>query len=173
MKLTACNCIVLIGVTLVPVGLLHFSPSMVQAQVWPVAPPPMTSVPTTANAQRNALSNLRSRVKWLQNATRTASNYQTGAADMLWQQFQFLRGSYHAFTMTLTPQQANYGANEWAELGAGLDIIQEAFTNYQSDLAQGRLPGLALNDLCHVLQDASNVWLQELNRDCSRLQVGW
>ena len=152
---------------------LQLSPSAVQGQVWPVAPPPMNSVPTTANAQRNALSNLRSRVRWLQNATRSAPNYQTGAADMLWQQFQFLRASYNTFTMTLNPQQVNYGANEWAELSSGLDIIQEAFTNYQDDLGQGRLPGLALNDLCRVLQQASNVWLQELNQDCARLQVGW
>ena len=75
--------------------------------------------------------------------------------------------------MTLNPQQASYGANDWTELNAGLDIIQEAFANYQDDLAQGRLPGLALNDLGRVLQESSGVWLQELNRDCARLRVGW
>jgi hypothetical protein len=149
---------------------LQLSPNPVPAQVWP---PPMVSAANLSSAQRNALSNLRSRVKWLQNATRSASSYRTGAAEMLWQQFQFLRGSYNAFTTTLNPQQANYGANDWAELNAGLDIIGEAFTNYQDDLAQGRLPTLALNDLCRVLQQASNVWLQELNKDCARLQVGW
>lgn len=152
---------------------LPFTPTEAQAQFWPGTPPSMIPVATTSTAQRNALSNVRSRVRWLQNATRSASNYRTGAADMLWQQFQFLRGSYSAFLTTLNPQQASYGANEWAELNAGLDIIQQAFTNYQDDLAQGRLPSMALNDLCHVLQEASSVWLQELNRDSSRLQVGW
>ena len=172
MKLKTAISVVTFGL-LVLVADLQLSPTAVQAQVWPYAQPPMNAVPTTGNAQRNALSNLRSRVRWLQNATRTAPNYQTGGADMLWQQFQFLRASYNTFTMTLNPQQASYGANEWAELSAGLDIIQEAFTNYQDDLSQGRLQSLALNDLCRVLQQASNVWLQELNQDCARLQVGW
>ncbi len=152
---------------------IEFSPSVVRAQFWPGTPPPMVTGPNPSSAQRNALNNVRSRVKWLQNATRSAPSYRTGAAEMLWQQFQFLRGSYNAFTTTLFPQQLSYGANDWAELNAGLDIIQEAFTNYQDDLAQGRLPTLALNDLCSVLQQASTVWLQELNKDCSRLQVGW
>src|SRR5438045_2000380 len=102
-------------------GDLQFSTKTAHAQVWPVAQPPMMGVAATANAQRNALNNVRSRVKWLQNATRTASNYRSGPAEMLWQQFQYLRGSYGAFTVTLNPQQASYGANDWAELSAGLD----------------------------------------------------
>jgi hypothetical protein len=170
MRFKTVVCAAALGLFALPID-LPLLPTPVQAQVWQVAPP-MSAVPTTANAQRNALSNLRSRVRWLQNATRSAANYQTGAAEMLFQQFQFLRASYNAFTTTLNSQQASYGANEWAELGAGLDIIQEAFTNYQDDLAQGRLPGLALNDLCRVLQQASSLWLQELNQDCARLQVG-
>jgi hypothetical protein len=163
---------VTLGLLVLCIG-MQVSPNVVRAQFWPGTPPTMVTGPNPSSAQRNALNNVRSRVKWLQNATRSASSYRTGAAEMLWQQFQFLRGSYNAFTMTLYPQQASYGANEWAELNAGLDIIQEAFTNYQNDLAQGRLPTLALNDLCSVLQQASTVWVQELNRDCSRLQVGW
>jgi len=163
---------VILGLGVLIVG-LRLSPNLIQAQVWPGTLPPMVSAPKHPSAQRNALNNVRSRVKWLQNATRSAPSYRTGAAEMLWQQLQFLRASYNAFTTTLYPQQASYGANEWAELNAGLDIIQEAFTNYQDDLAQGRLPTLALNDLCSVLQQASTVWLQELNKDCARLQVGW
>ena len=62
---------------------------------------------------------------------------------------------------------------EIAELGAGLDIIQEAFTNYRDDLAAGRSPAVALNDLCQVLGKAASVWLQELNKDAARLRVGW
>ena len=172
MKLKTIACAVTFGLLVLSVG-VELSSNVVRAQFWPGTPPPMVTGPNPSSAQRNALNNVRSRVKWLQNATRSAPSYRTGAAEMLWQQFQFLRGSYNAFTMTLYPQQASYGANEWAELNAGLDIIQEAFTNYQDDLAQGRLPTLALNDLCSVLQQASNVWLQELNKDCARLQVGW
>jgi len=172
MKLKTITYGVSFGLLILTVG-LEFSQSVVRAQFWPGTPPAMISAPNLASAQRNALSNLRSRVKWLQNATRSATSYKTGAAEMLWQQFQFLRGSYNAFTTTLSPQQASYGANEWAELNAGLDIIQEAFANYQDDLVQGRLPGLALNDLGRVLQQSTNVWLQELNKDCARLRVGW
>jgi hypothetical protein len=127
--------------------------------------------PTTANAQRNALSAVRSQVGWLQNATRSAPGYGSQGAAMLWQQFQTLRSVYSGFTMTLNPQQAADGANEFAELAGGLNIIQEAFTNYQDDLA--RLVSVALNDLCLVLNQAAAVWLQELNQDCASLNVGW
>jgi hypothetical protein len=130
-------------------------------------------VPTTPSAQRNALNAVRSQVGWLQNATRSAPGYVGTGADMLWQQFQQLRGAYNGFTMTLNPQQVAYGANELAELSAGLDILQEAFANYQDDLANGRSDRLALNDLCQVLQQGSQVWLQQLNRNCSKIRVGW
>lgn len=130
------------------------------------------AVPTTPTAQRSALNSVRSQVRWLQNATRTASDY-NGGAGMVWQQFQYLRGAYNNLTMTLTPQQQGYGANELAELSSGLDVLQEAFTNYQNDVAGGRSAAMALNDLCQVLGQAAGVWLQELNQDCSNLRVGW
>jgi hypothetical protein len=153
---------------------LPLSPHPGWSQVpWPGAPGPMTPIPTTPNSQRNALSNVRSRVSWLQNATRSAPSYANNGAQMLWQQFQSLRESYSTFTQTLNAQQAAYGGNELAELGAGLDIIQEAFNNYQDDLASGRYPATAMSDLCQVLQEASAAWLQELNQDCARLRVGW
>jgi hypothetical protein len=151
---------------------LGFSPTEARAQSWLGTPSTMVPAPTTSMAQRNALSNVRARARWLQNATRTASNFRTGAAEMLWQQFQFLRASYNGFLTTLNLQQANNGANQWAELNAGLDIIQQAFSNFQDDLAQGRLPSMALNDLSQVLQDASSIWLQELNQVSSQLRVG-
>jgi hypothetical protein len=135
------------------------------------APPPNIPPPTTPDAQRNALNNLKSRVDWLQNATRTAGNYNNGVG-LVWEQFQYLRGSYDAFTATLNPQQHANGANELAELSAGLDILQESFTNYQNDVAGGRSADAALAELCQVLRQAAGVWLQELNKDSARLQVG-
>ena len=135
------------------------------------APPPNIPPPTTPDAQRNALSNLRARVDWLQNATRTAGNYDNGVG-LVWQQFQYLRASYDAFTATLNPQQHANGANELAELSAGLDILQESFTNYQNDVAGGRSADAALAELCQVLRQAARVWLQELNKNCARLGVG-
>ncbi len=130
-------------------------------------------VPTTPDAQRNALNTVHNQVNWLQNATRTAPNYGPQGQDNLWQQFQSLRGAYGEFKRTLTPQQLNQGANAFAEIDAGLDIIQEAFSNYQDDLAGGRAGTTALRDLCSVLREGSQVWWQELNRVCSRLRVGW
>ena len=119
------------------------------------------------------MSAVRSRVAWLQNATRTAPSYATGADGLVWQQFQLLRGAYQAFTMTLNPQQAANGANDLAELASGLDILQEAFSNYQDDVANGRDQSAALRDMCQVLRQAAGVWLQEFNKDCSRLRAGW
>jgi hypothetical protein len=129
--------------------------------------------PTTPDAQRNAMTSVQGQVAWLQNATRTASSYNTGSVDLVWSQFQELRNAYNSFTTTLNPQQKAYGANDLAELSAGLDIIQEAFTNYQDDIASGRSAGLALRDMCQVLNQAAGIWLQEFKKDCGRLRVGW
>lgn len=145
---------------LVPLGVCAQPP-------WPMASP------TTPTAQRNALNTVRSQIDWLQNATRTAPSYATGAYDLVWQRFQAVRGAYSAFTATLTPQQSAAGANELAELDAGLDILQEAFTNYQHDVAAGRSSSSALTDLCHVLSEAAGVWLREFDRDAQHLHVGW
>jgi hypothetical protein len=123
-------------------------------------------------AQRAALNDVRAQVGWLQNATRTASRYPSGV-DMLWQQFQALRNSYVNFSLTLTPGQISAGANDLAELSAGLDILQESFSNYQGDLANGRAPATALAELCQILREASRVWLQEFNQDSSRLRIGY
>jgi hypothetical protein len=147
-------------------------PRASRAQVWPYGAPPPIQVPTTPSARRGALNSVRSQARWLQNATRTVSD-NNGGAGLVWQQFQYLRGTYSSLTMTLTQQQQASGANELAELSAGLDILQEAFTNYQNDVASGRPSAIALNDLCEVLRQATAVWLQELNQDCARLRVGW
>lgn len=129
--------------------------------------------PTTPDAQRNALNTVRSQVNWLQNATRTSPSYGEAGYGNLWSQFEALRGAYNGLTQTLNPQQLARGANDLAELGAGLDIIQEAFTNYQEAVAAGQSPTAALRDTCQILREASQVWLRELNNRCARLRVGW
>jgi hypothetical protein len=136
------------------------------AAQWPFPPA------TTPDAQRNALNAVRAQVNWLHNATRTASSYGAQGYGNVWQAFQDMRQTYNAFKQTLTQQQAAYGANNFAELDAGLDIIQEAFTNYQDDVAAGQSVGMALAEMCRVLRQASSLWLQELNKTCSRLRVG-
>ena len=91
----------------------------------------------------------------------------------IWQEFQLLREAYNLFTTTLTPTQLQHGANDLAELNAGLDILQEAFGNYQQDLAAGRSMAAAFHNLCQVLARGSRVWEQELVKVGTRLRVGW
>jgi hypothetical protein len=91
---------------------------------------------------------------------------------MLFRQFQRVRLAYEACVRTLNQKQLAQGANEVAELSAGLDIIQEAFTNYHDDISAGRATSAAFNDLCQILQDASSVWVAQLNQNSSRLQIG-
>ncbi len=124
-------------------------------------------------AQRSAQTTVQAQVTWFQNSTRTASNYGAGGYGTVWQQFQMLQGAFNAFKATLTQQQLSGGANELAELDAGLGILGEAFSNYQQDVADGQSSVSAFNNMCQVLRQASGVWLQEFNSNCSRLRVGW
>jgi hypothetical protein len=150
------------------------SSSLLHGQApWNYGPPPGGPTPNTPMAQRSAQQAVQSQVNWFQNSTRTASNYGDGGYGQVWQQFQVLRGAYGAFKGTLSQQQVNAGANELAELDGGLDILQEAFSNYQQEVAAGQSSASAFNNMCQVLYQASGVWLQEFNRDCSRLRVGW
>ncbi len=128
--------------------------------------------PTTPDAQRNALSAVKAQFNWLQNATRTASNFGAQGYDNVWRTFQAARATYEVLKSTLTSQQLTYGANDLAELDAGLDIIQEAFAYYQADLAAGQSVSNALRNMSRVLRQSSDVWLRELNKTCSRLRVG-
>jgi hypothetical protein len=148
-------------------GMIILSPLLSFAQ-WPFAPGPVTP-----QAQRNALGALRSQIKFFQNTTRTAPNYGPAGYDNVLSQFEALRGAYNAFKQTLNPSQLQKGANALAELDAGLDIINEAFTNYQNDVAAGREARTALREMCEVLRAAVQVWAQELDKTCSRLRVGF
>lgn len=80
--------------------------------------------------------------------------------------------SYVALTQTLTPRQSAYGANDLAELNTGLDILEEAFTDYQEDVAAGRPAGSALAKMCQALREGSSLWLQEMNKTSFRLKIG-
>ena len=60
-----------------------------------------------------------------------------------------------------------------AELDSGLDIIQEAFTDYQTAVANGQSDSSAFANMCQVLNEAMGVWGQEFKQDCRQLRVGW
>ena len=65
-----------------------------------------------------------------------------------------------------------FGANDLGEMDAGLDILQDAFCNYEQDIADGRLLGPALNKMCQAVRQGSDLWLQELKRKAARLRIG-
>jgi len=129
--------------------------------------------PTNPMAQRNAQSLVFNQVSWFQNATRTASSYTGNGYGQLVQQFQTVRDQYGGFKSTLNPQQLTSGANQLAELDSGLDIIQEAFTDYQNAVANGQSNYSAFTNMSRVLNQAMGVWVQEFRRDCGQLRVGW
>jgi hypothetical protein len=151
---------------LVSLGALYANLVCAQAP-WPFAPP------TTPMAQRNAMNLVLNQINWFQNATRTASSRSNNGYGLLTQQFQAVRDQYAGFKSTLNPQQLSSGANQLAELDAGLDIIQEAFADYQSGVANGQSTYTALANMCRVLNEAIGVWAQEFKQDCRQLQVGW
>jgi hypothetical protein len=84
-----------------------------------------------------------------------------------------VRAQYNGFKSTLTPQQLASSTNQLAELDAGLDIIQEAFTDYQTAVANGQSSNTTSANLRQVLNKSIRIWTQELKQDCRQLRVGW
>jgi hypothetical protein len=129
--------------------------------------------PQTPMAQRNALNTVLSSVSWLQSATRSAPSFATGGYGLVFQRFGVVRAEYSGLKSTLTEQQLTAGANQVAELDAGLDIIEQAFTDYQTEVANGQSSLSALHNMCQVVNKAIGLWARELKRDCRQLRVGW
>ncbi len=154
-----------------PLGLMLLAastPRVAHAQFVPLPP-----AQTTPMAQRNAMNLVQNQMRWFQNACGTASSYVGGGAPLLQQQFQAVCGQYANFKSTLTPQQLNSGANMVAELDAGLEIIQEAFGDYDTAIANGQSPASAYSNLRQVLSQAMRVWSDQFRRDCGQIRVGW
>ena len=151
----------LVGLFALPAGLTH-------AQFVP-----LPSAQSTPMAQRNAMNLVLNQVRWFQNASGSAGSYAGGGYGMLQQQFQAVRDQYTNFKSTLNPNQANVGANQIAELDAGLNIIQEAFADYQTSVANGQSPASAYNNMRQVLTRAMRVWTDQFKRTCNQLRVGW
>jgi hypothetical protein len=128
---------------------------------------------TTPMSQRNAYNLVLNQVNLFQNATRTASSYQGSGYGMLVQQFQNVSSQYASLKVSLNPQQLNVGANQLAELDSGLNIIQEAFADYQTAVANGQSPSTAFRNMAQVLNQAMAVWVQEFKQVCRQLRVGW
>jgi hypothetical protein len=128
---------------------------------------------STPDTQRNAINAVRSQIRALHNATQTARNYGDNGVQVVWQQFAGLRQNYNTFASTLTPNQSSACPNEWAELSAGLDILQQSFDNYRQDLVDGRTTATALSDMCRVLDEGGRVWLAGFDSAVRRSHAGW
>jgi len=150
------------------VGLLALPAGLTRAQFVP-----LPSAQSTPMAQRNAMNLVLNQIRWFQNASLGAGSYAGGGYGMLQQQFQAVRDQYNNFKGTLNPNQANVGGNQIAELDAGLNIIQEAFADYQTAVANGQSPTSAYNNMRQVLNRAMRVWTDQFKRTCSQLRVGW
>jgi hypothetical protein len=150
---------------LVSLALLWVSVVYTQAQL-PFAPT------TSPMAQRNALNLLLNQVNWFQNAARSASSYPDGGYGLLVHQFQAVRDQYNGFKSTLTQQQFASSTNQLAELDAGLDIIQKAFTDRQTGAANGQSSNTASANLRQALNKAIQVWTHKLKQDRRQLRVG-
>ena len=149
-------------------GLVAFFAGLVGVYAqWPSVPP------TNPMAQRNAMNLVLNQIKWFQATTRTGGSYVGGGYGNLLQQFQAVGTQWASFKTTLTPQQLNAGGNQVAELNAGLDIIAEAFADYQTAVADGQSDITAFNNLRQVLSRAMAIWGQQFNQTCRQLRVGW
>jgi hypothetical protein len=124
-----------------------------------------------AAAQRSAMNGVRTQMRSLHNATQTARNFGDTGVDIVWQQFQGLRNSFNGYLATLQESTRQRYANEWAELTAGLDIIQQAFDVYRQDLTDGRTTATALSNLTRVMDQASRIWLQRFNQAALNAQT--
>jgi len=125
-----------------------------------------------ADAQRNSIRTLRFQLDAFRSAARTAPAYYSGTGyDQIQTHFQAVVSAYQTFKTTLTPTQAANGANDFAELDAGLSIIAEGFTNYQSEAAAGYSGASAFRDLCQTLSRAMDVWSRQFLTVCSRARV--
>jgi hypothetical protein len=165
MNVTSLNCTALIMIILCALS----GPLRIGAQVMMN---PYPAPPTLPQSPRQLLDQIRTQLHWLESATRTSSMFNTGADVLLWRHYDGLGVSFRAFQRSLSPQQQEFGANNLAELDAGLAIIGEAFANFQDDLNQGRHGTVAFRTLCQVLRDSARVWGQEMNRVARQLQVG-
>jgi hypothetical protein len=120
---------------------------------------------------RMTLLPLQTQIDQFQRTCRLAPGYYTqGGYDMVWKQFQTLRSTYAAFKNSLSPPQVYEGGNDLADLDAGLDIIEKAFTRYQNTPAVIYPASASFDSLCNVLSRSVTVWSRELQEVFGRLR---
>jgi hypothetical protein len=122
--------------------------------------------------QRQVLNNFQRQLDMFDDAIRNTTRFNTPPDVMLWHNFDGLRVGFQTIKSSLAPVQVQRGANDLADLDAGLAIIAEAFPNFQEDLNNGRSYQVALHTLRQVLRDSMRIWTQQFNSVARRLQIG-
>lgn len=122
--------------------------------------------------QRQLFNQLQRQLEMFADLTRNAVKVNQPPDVILWHEFERICMSFERLESSLAPIQLDRGANDLADLNAGLDIIAEAFPNFQKDLDRGRPVPEAVRTLCQVLRDAMKLWGQQLSRVAHRLQIG-
>ncbi|HMP84803.1 MAG TPA: hypothetical protein PKA41_19085 [Verrucomicrobiota bacterium] len=129
--------------------------------------------PPDTDAQRNDMQNVKIQTRSLVNACNQGFNDASDPYQYVLYNFNSLRAQYNLFRNTMTSQQVSRAANEWSELDSGLDILAEAFSDYQEQTPAGTFNVSAFRNMCSVLGQASGVWLSEFTDACGRSQIGW
>ena len=170
-------------VSLICAGLLALSLLHPFAQVvspWaPGTPPPFLQGPTLGATISNGVqaSSAQSRVT-AQTASRMGDRAQDFAYQMqnlladyqnLQMQFQNLQTTFNAVANLAMQLNSPSAANAATELESGLGIIAEAFTPVQEEIQAGSFNRDDVVHMCQVLNEALNVWQDELNQCSQRL----
>ena len=66
----------------------------------------------------------------------------------------------------------NSGADDFAELDAGLDVLQQPFARYLEDSSSGLSSAAALRNMCDSLRRGTSAWSHQFDKVCRRLHVG-
>lgn len=143
-------------------GVLAFYPPALLAQTDMRPPLPY--------GHRASLVPLQMQLEEFQKTCRRAPGYYNqGGYEMLRKQFQVVRSTYASFKDTLGPNQLYEGANDLAELDAGLDVIEESFTSYQKERKNTFPASAGFDSLCNVLSRSVKAWSGQLQTVYYRL----
>lgn len=153
-------------VLLVAIASIAILPFSTRAQI-------IMGTPPDTDAQRNDMQNVQIQTRSLRNACNTASNDASDPYQYVLYNFNSMRAQYNLFRNTMNAAQVSRAANEWAELDAGLDVLAEAFSDYQEQTPPGTFNVSAFRNMCAVLGQAAGVWLTEFNDAVGRSQIGW
>ena len=147
---------------------------------WTQVPPAGVSVGQTPDASlRNAAAATKDQAmavqstaqNWARRASSENYRIENFQADLRTLQLEFLglRERFNWMESLALRSNRPYAENALAELGAGLNIIEEQFAFLNQQFSAGNLDRATLVRTCRTLQDVTGEWEQELHRSSSRM----